>query len=138
MKYLTPIVLTVLYVAAVALCGEVGQRSRVAEVCIEQSAVVDANGMLASVTIPNHPDSKIKSGYYSSVYARDGWAIGGIVADQTNPNLVCLLKITVNNGVTSIECARPAGRGCSTSCTLEQDGGSGGLTKYSCACSNRP
>lgn len=138
MKYLTPIVLTILYVAAVALCGEAGQRSRVAEVCIPQSVTTNADGEMIAREFPLHPDAKLKTGYYSAVYSVNGFVIGGIAADETNPNLLCILKVTINNGVTSIDCARPAGRGCSTTCTLEQIPGQNGTTKHSCECSNRP
>lgn len=108
------------------------------EVCVTQSAVLNAEGQLVSQDFPQHPDAKLKSGYYHAIYVREGWVVGGLQADPANPNLLCILKVTVNNGTTSIECSRPPGRGCSTTCTLEQDGGQNGATKYSCACSNRP
>lgn len=109
------------------------------EVCIAQSVTTNEQGEPIAREFPLHPDAKLKSGYYSAVYSVGGFVIGGVAQpDPTNPNLLCLLKVTINNGITSIECSRPSGRGCSTTCTLEQIPGQNGTTKHSCECSNRP
>lgn len=148
MKYLTPIVLTVLYVAAVALCGEAGQSSRVAsQVCIPSEPValsdlqpVKASGFIAvewhnkalsSITVLH--DGNVRAGFYEEVKIKGGKLASGTPSLPPRPGS-CRTEVILNGPHATIKCHS---NNCTTACGLYSTVTPNGESFY-CECNYGP